>query len=50
EDHAYGLPFTGSGDEESVRSLDTDALGDFHRNWFKPNNATLVVVGDITME
>jgi zinc protease len=50
EDHAYGLPFTGSGSEESVRSLDTDALRSFHASWFKPNNATLVVVGDVTMD
>ena len=50
DDHAYGLPFTGSGTEESVKSLDTDALRSFHQSWFKPNNATLVVVGDVTME
>ena len=50
DDHAYGLPFTGSGDEESVSSLDTDALKSFHADWFKPNNATLVVVGDVTMD
>ena len=48
-DHAYGLPFTGSGTEESVSSMDTDALKSFHADWFKPNNATLVVVGDVTM-
>jgi len=50
DDHAYGLPMSGSGTEESVLSLDTDALRQFHGDWFKPNNATLVVVGDITME
>ena len=49
-DHAYGLPFTGSGTEETVRSLDTDSLKRFHADWFKPNNATLVVVGDVTMD
>ena len=50
DDHAYGLPMSGSGTEDSVRSLETDALRQFHGDWFKPNNATLVVVGDITME
>ncbi len=50
DDHAYGLPLTGSGTEESVRSLDTDALKRFHDDWFKPNNATLIVVGDVTMD
>ncbi len=47
--HAYGLPFTGSGTEESVASLGVSELKAFHATWFKPNNATLVVVGDITM-
>jgi zinc protease len=50
DDHAYGLPLTGSGTEESVRSLDTGSLKRFHADWFKPNNATLVVVGDVTMD
>jgi zinc protease len=50
DDHAYGLPFTGSGSEESVQSLVTDDLKQFHADWFKPNNATLVVVGDVTMD
>ncbi len=50
EGHAYSLPMSGSGTEASVKSLDTDALKRFHTNWFKPNNATLVVVGDITLD
>ena len=49
-EHAYGLPFTGSGTIESVSSLAVDELRDFHQTWFKPDNATLVVVGDITMD
>ena len=48
EGHAYSLPFTGSGTEASVASLTTDDLASFHATWFKPNNATLVVVGHIT--
>ena len=50
ESHAYGNPLTGSGTEESVSSLKVEALVDFHRTWFKPNNATLIVVGDTTLE
>ncbi len=46
EGHAYGNPFTGSGTEESVNKLTTKDLVKFHQTWFKPNNATLVVVGD----
>ena len=50
EGHAYSLPFTGSGTTESVESLTREDLIEFHNTWFKPNNATLVVVGDITLE
>ncbi len=48
-DHAYSLPFTGSGTEASVESLERGDLEAYHRTWFKPDNATLVVVGDTTM-
>jgi zinc protease len=47
--HAYGQPLTGSGTEESVAALDRAALVDFHSTWFRPGNATLVVVGDVTL-
>ena len=47
--HAYGNPFTGSGFEETVRQLDVKAMREFHRTWFKPNNATLIVIGDTTL-
>jgi len=50
ENHAYGNPLTGSGTEESVSSLTRDALVHFHRTWFRPNNATLIVVGDTTLD
>ena len=49
DDHAYSLPLTGSGTTESVTAMTTADLRKFHETWFKPNNATLVVVGDITM-
>ncbi|MCY4563675.1 MAG: pitrilysin family protein, partial [Gammaproteobacteria bacterium] len=44
--HAYSLPFTGSGDEASVAALTPENLAAFHDTWFRPGNATLVVVGD----
>lgn len=47
--HAYGLPFSGSGYEDGVMKITRDDLVKFHNTWLKPNNATLVVVGDITM-
>ena len=50
KDHAYGLPFSGSGFENTILKITRDDLVKFHETWFKPNNATLVVTGDITMD
>jgi zinc protease len=47
--HAYGNPLTGSGTAEAVSRMTRDDLVRFHRTWFKPNHATLVVVGDISL-
>ncbi|HKU61487.1 MAG TPA: pitrilysin family protein [Gemmatimonadales bacterium] len=47
--HAYSLPWTGSGTEESTQRLTRDDLVRFHDTWFKPNHATIVVVGATTM-
>jgi zinc protease len=49
KDHAYGLPLTGSGTESAVSSMTRADLVRYHQAWFKPNNATLLVVGDTTM-
>ena len=49
EDHAYSLPLTGSGTEESVRNLTREDLVEHHRRWFVPNGAVMIVVGDTTM-
>lgn len=50
ESHAYGNPMTGSGTEESVRKITREDLIKYHQTWFKPNNATLVIVGDVTLD
>jgi len=47
--HAYGNPLTGSGTEQSVAKLTRADMEKFHQTWFKPNNATLVIVGDTTL-
>ncbi|HTS37466.1 MAG TPA: pitrilysin family protein [Candidatus Solibacter sp.] len=47
--HPYALPFTGTGTEESVNHMTREDLEKFHDKWFKPNNATILVVGDTTM-
>jgi zinc protease len=48
--HAYSRPFTGTGTEASVSRMTRDDLAKYHRTWFRPNNATLLVVGDTTAE
>ena len=45
--HPYGTP--SSGTEASLGKLTRADLVRFHESWFKPNNATLVVVGDTTL-
>ncbi|NOY77074.1 MAG: insulinase family protein [Calditrichaeota bacterium] len=47
--HAYGNPLTGSGTEDSVSKISQEDLIRFHKTWFKPNHATLVVVGDTNL-
>ena len=49
EGHAYSLPMTGSGTEASINALETADLVDFHSTWFRPNNATMIVVGDTNL-
>jgi zinc protease len=50
EGHAYALPMTGSGTPESVQAITREQLVDFHRTWFRPDNATLIVVGDTDLD
>lgn len=47
--HAYGLPFTGSGTEAAVASITRADLVAFKDQWMRPDNATIVVVGDTTL-
>jgi len=47
--HPYAVPFTGTGTEASVSKMTRADLAKYHDTWFKPNNATLLVVGDTTL-
>ena len=49
EDHPYGSPYTGTGYEETVAKLTRDDITAFYNTWMKPNNSTLIVTGDISM-
>jgi len=48
--HPYAIPFTGSGDEAAIQSLTRDDLTSFHKQWIRPEGATLIVVGDTTLK
>jgi zinc protease len=48
--HPYGKPLTGSGYVSTVGPLNREELVQWHRTWFHPNNATLIVTGDVTMK
>ena len=50
EGHAYSLPLTGSGTRASVETISREDIFGFHSTWFKPNNATMIVAGDITLD
>jgi zinc protease len=49
KNHPYAVPFTGTGTEASVKQMTREDLAKFHETWFRPNNATLLVVGDTTL-
>ena len=47
--HPYDESFVGTGSTESVTKMTREDLVRFHDTWYKPNNATLLIVGDTTM-
>ncbi len=47
--HAYAHPFSGSGSTESVSALTRADLEKFHQQWIRPDNGTLLIVGDTTL-
>ena len=47
--HAYSNPLSGSGFESTVKNITLDEIRNFYNSWFKPNNATLVIVGDVEL-
>ena len=48
EGHPYAKPLTGSGTESSVNAVTQQSITRWHDQWFRPNNARLIVVGDTT--
>ncbi|MCW5579662.1 MAG: insulinase family protein, partial [Dokdonella sp.] len=48
--HAYAIPFTGSGDESSIKALAAKDMQDFVRDYVRADNVTILVAGDTTLE
>ena len=48
--HAYAIPFTGSGDAASIEALTSANLRDYVRDFIRPDNATILVAGDTTLD
>ena len=44
KNHPYGKPL--GGDENSIKALSRNELEKFYATYYRPNNATLIVVGD----
>ena len=49
KDHPYSGAFLTTGTEATVSKMTREDLVKFHEAWFKPNNATLLIVGDTTL-
>src|SRR5687768_15465875 len=48
ERHPYGRPLTGT--EASTRAIARTDIQRFYQTYYRPNNATLIVVGDVTVD
>lgn len=48
--HPYSIPQSGTGTQESIQSLTRNDLIAYQKAWIRPENATLIVVGDTTLQ
>jgi len=49
ESHPYGIPFTGTGTESAITSIERQDLLNYQQQWLRPEKATVIVVGDTTL-
>ena len=50
QNHAYNTPWGSSGTKSTVEQLQREDLVNFWQTWLRPDNATLIVTGDITLD
>ncbi|MGU8077120.1 M16 family metallopeptidase [Burkholderia pyrrocinia] len=48
--HAYSIPFTGTGTEAAIKSLNSSDLAAFQRDWLRPDNVKILVSGDTSLD
>ena len=47
--HPYARPLSGTGYRETVASITPSEVASFYASWFRPNNATLVIAGAVSV-
>ncbi len=47
--HAYAIPFTGTGTQASISSLDAGDMRQFMTDYIRPDNMKILVAGDTTL-
>ena len=50
EGNAYAIPFTGTGTEASIKALTTADMQGFVKDFIRPDNVTILVAGDTTLD
>jgi len=50
EDHPYAKPFSGNGTRESIQWMSREDLMNYKQRFIAPSNASLIVVGDTTLD
>ena len=49
EGHPYAQPYTGTGTAEALDRLTVEDLRAFHDAWYRPDNAAVLMVGDLNL-
>ncbi len=50
KEHPYGVPYSGTGYSTTVNSLKQGDFDAYAKKWMRPDNATLILVGDLEMQ